>query len=241
MQKIIRRQLIRLYSYFNKNPYSRAFFYHDLHYSSAYTEMSTSVDLFTKHINTARSLGYSIVPDIDNDKMQIEISFDDGFLGLFKNIEVINSLSVPIRLFIVSSYIGKKNYLNIKQLVELANNPLISIASHTHTHRPLTLLDYIEIKNELQDSKKILSDIIGMEINCLCYPLGMFSKKISIIAKDLGYTKQYSSVPGNFKDDIFPDVKRRSLVQHARDKEFLSIIKGGDKFLSYWYLNKHCR
>ena len=87
-------------------------------------------------------------------------------------------------------------------------------------------------------AKKILNKLKIKKKKIFWIDGDKFRKKYS---KDLGYTKQYSSVPGNFKDDIFPDVKRRSLVQHARDKEFLSIIKGGDKFLSYWYLNKHCR
>ena len=38
---------------------------------------------------------------------------------------------------------------------------------------------------------------------------------------------------------IKASVKKRSLVQSTSEKEFKSILKGGDNILYYWYYKKH--
>ena len=88
------------------------------------TSESSFVDAFTdfnkdtpmtyieKHINIIRENGYEIVSEITKPIGQIEICFDDAFLGLYENIELIKELNTPIHLFVVSSYLEKENYIN---------------------------------------------------------------------------------------------------------------------------------
>ena len=64
--------------------------------------MSTSADLLKEHIKIIRESGYEIVSEITKPNGQIEISFDDGFLGLFDNIHIINEFKIPIKLFYCS-------------------------------------------------------------------------------------------------------------------------------------------
>ena len=56
--------------------------------------MSTPIGMFKKHIQIIRDNGYEIVAEITKPKGQIEISFDDGFLGLFDNIHIINEFKI---------------------------------------------------------------------------------------------------------------------------------------------------
>lgn len=239
MRRIIRKQLIGIFSFFTNSNLSCAFFYHDIHSDKRYTSMSTSIELFKDHIRLIKKLKYQVVPEINQEKNQLEISFDDGFLGLYDNIDIINKLSIPVQIFVVSSYLGKPNYINEKQLFELSKNPLVTIGSHTHTHTPLPFLEEKEIKEELRLSKEILTNITGKNIDSFCFPLGIFSKKTVDIINNLGYKKQYTSIPGNYMNELLPNVKRRSLVQHASKKEFRNIIRGGDRPLAFWYLKKH--
>ena len=131
MRRTIKKQLIGFLSLFSNPNLSRAVFYHDIHNDKRHTSMSTSIELFKQHIQLIKKLRYNIVPEINQRKNQLEISFDDGFLGLYDNINIINTLSIPVQMFVVSSYIGKPNYINKKQLFELSKNPLITIGSHT--------------------------------------------------------------------------------------------------------------
>lgn len=239
LKNMIKNIIINLSSLIKNADDSKCIFYHDIHSKNRFTDMSTPVDLFVKHINVIRDLGFEIVSEITKEKGQISISFDDGFKGFYENIELINRLKIPITIFVVSSYLGEENFITKAQLKELHNNPLITIQSHTHTHPDLTLLSSEKLEEELRKSKQILDEICGVEINSICFPKGLFSKRVVEIATKIGYTTQYSSLPGNYYNEFFPTVKRRSLVQFSSEKEFCSILKGGDDFLNYWYTKKH--
>ena len=218
---------------------SRSLVYHDIHSNICYTNMSTSLDLFINHIRIIREMGFNIVSEITKEEGQIQLTFDDGFLGIYDNISVINELDVSVKLFIVTSFIGKASHLDKKQLVELSNNPLITIGSHTDSHRRLSSLHKDEVLNELIYSKEILESLLDIAINDLCYPEGKFDKRVINIARDAGYVNQYSLIPGAFFKELFKCVRRRSLVQFANEKDLRSILGGGDDILEKWYIKKH--
>ena len=218
---------------------SRSLVYHDIHSNNCYTNMSTSLDLFINHIRIIREMGFDIVSEITKDEGQIQLTFDDGFLGIYDNISVINELDLPVKLFIVTSFIGKNSYLDKKQLVELSNNPLITIGSHTDSHRRLSSLCKEDILNELIYSKELLEGLLCITINDLCYPEGKFDRRVISYAKEVGYINQYSLIPGAFLKELFINVRRRSLVQSANKKDLRSILKGGDDVLERWYIKKH--
>ena len=230
--------LIALYSFFKRSKRSKSIFYHDIHSSKKFTNMSTSIDLFEDHIEIIQNIGFKIVPEITDDHAQIQICFDDGFKGIFENMNIINRLNVPITIFIVTSFIDKEGYLSFSQIKELNQNPLIRIESHTHTHSDLTLFSQKELDFEFLNSKKILEDICEKEITSICYPRGIFNDKVVDIASRI-YKLQYSSLPGNYYDEILPSVKRRSLVQFSSINNFRNILNGGDHFLYHWYKFKH--
>jgi len=231
----IRVILIKLASLFYFKKRSKAIFYHDIHAENKYTTMSTPVGLFKEHIQIIRNSGYEIVSKINKPTGQIEISFDDGFLGIYKNIDVIKELDLPIQLFIISSNLGAPNYINNSQLLEVDALSQITISSHTHKHSILNRISESRIEIELERSKKLLENILNKQINSLCFPEGKFNKKVIKIAKKMGYSNLYASIPGFYFDQFSVGVIKRSLVQFASKGEFNAIIKGGDHILSKWY------
>ena len=218
---------------------SRSLVYHDIHSNNCYTDMSTSLDLFINHISIIREMGFNIVSEITKSEGQIQLTFDDGFLGIYDNICVINDLEIPVKLFIITSFIGKSSHLDKNQLLELSNNPLITIGSHTDSHKRLSDLNKDEVLNELFCSKEILESLLGIAINDLCYPEGKFDRRVISYAKEVGYINQYSLIPGPFSLELFKYVRRRSLVQSSNKKDFRSILNGGDDILERWYMKKH--
>ena len=235
----IKNTIINLSARIKNSDDSRCIFYHDIHSNNRFTDMSTSVDLFVKHINIIRDLGFEIVHEITKEKNQISISFDDGFKGVYENIGIIDKLKVPITIFVISSFLDRDNFLTTNNLKEIAMNKFIDIQSHTHTHPELQTLNSDSLEIELKKSKEILESICDAEINSICFPKGMFDKSVIKKVLEVGYDKQFSSLPGPYYSEVFPSVKRRSLVQSASEKEFKSILKGGDNILYYWYYKKH--
>ena len=237
----LRDILICFFGAIKKSKKSKYIFYHDIHSDVSFTVMSTPVELFKKHIDIIRENKLEIVNKITKEEGQIAISFDDGWRGLLENIDVINKYQIPVTVFVISSYLGKQNYISERELKDLCSNPLVSIQSHTHTHPELYSLSEDNLKLEFSKSKVILQEICGTEISSVCYPKGLFSEETIKTAEGVGYKNQYSSIPGSFCDEVFKNVKRRSLVQFASTKVFHSILKGGDNFLSFWYKLKHIR
>ena len=237
----IRSVLVRISSLFYFNKRSKVIFYHDIHSKRSYTDMSTYIGLFEKHVGIINKNGYEIVHEITKKHGQIVICFDDAFLGLYENIEFLKKKNIFIHLFVVSSYLGKKNYINERQLLELNKLELIKISSHTHSHKILNEINEHDIESELKESKEILEDLIEKPVDSICYPEGKFNKKTIHIANELGYKNQYSSLPGFFDDNFEGGVIKRSLVQFCKEKEFQAVLKGGDHILGIWYKLKHFR
>ena len=237
----IRISVIRFASLFYTSKKSKVIFYHDIHAGKQYTTMSTPIELFKRHIQIIRDSGYEIVSQITEDYGQIEICFDDGFLGLNDNIELIKKLNTPIHLFVISSFLGKENYINQDQLIALKNLSQIIISSHTHTHPVLNLIAEKSIIEEFEKSKNTLEKLLKTEVNSICFPEGKFSEKVIELANKSAYKKQYSSIPGFYHVKDYLPVIYRSLVQFAGEKEFKAILKGGDHIISFWYKMKHFR
>ena len=231
--------LIRFFSFFYNSKRSKVIFYHDLHSVKRYTSMSTSIKLFEQHLQIIFEEGYQIVSKITKEFGQVEICFDDAFLGIYDNIAFLKKNDIPFHLFVVTSYIGQENYMNKKQLLELSRLNFVRISSHSHTHRILNKLSVSEIETELRVSKEFLQNLLNVRIDCICFPVGKFNLNTVKIAKQVGYYLQYSSLPGYFYSNNKENVIRRSLVQFADKKEFKSILRGGDHILLIWYKFKH--
>ncbi|MEE2931266.1 MAG: polysaccharide deacetylase family protein [Bacteroidota bacterium] len=236
---LIKNQLIRFSSYLSSSDLSKAVFYHDIHKKNIYTDMSTSIDIFKLHIQIIKEAGFEIVSKITQEKKQIHISFDDGYLGLYENLDVIRELNIHVELFISTSFLGTDRYINKSQLHDLALCPLVKISSHSHSHSRLDMLSLSNLKYDLIKSKEILEDIIAYDVYNLAYPFGRFSSDVIKIALEVGYKNQFSSVPGPFTSEVFNSVKRRSLVQNLSGKYFYSVLRGGDNILSPWYFKQH--
>ena len=241
INSFFRIAIIRIASLFYVSKKSKVIFYHDIHSDKKYTEMSTPIELFKKHIKIIRESGYEIVNEITNTHGQIEICFDDAFLGLYDNIELIKEQNIPIHLFVISSFLEKESHINTEQLIGLNKLDQLTISSHTHTHQVLNLISASEVINELKTSKEDIEALLGTSVHSICYPEGKFNTQVIELAKKEDYKRQYSSLPGFYYNDLFPNVKRRSLVQFASETEFKAILKGGDHILSFWYKLKHFR
>jgi len=70
----------------------------------------------------------------------------------------------------------RKNYseicLNPEEVKILAKHPLITIGSHGHNHLNLKILSDNEMQYEIEQSSKILENLLGYRVKHFCYPYG---------------------------------------------------------------------
>lgn len=113
------------------------------------------------------------------------------------------------------------NTLTWEQLKEMANDPLCTIGSHTMSHCRLVMKDNDSLMHELHDSKRILSEKLGVEIEHLSYPYGWItdvSDEAIEVAKRVGYKTGLRSFGGPVrrKDKDLFNVKRINVVEYEK-------------------------
>lgn len=210
---------------------SKIVYYHDFYDKKRYTYMSTSLDLFRKHLQVASSLGYKIVPDIKNEDGELAIMLDDGFRGVWDCRDFFISNNIKPTIFIAKSLVGTEGYLSeseIKELDCLGWN----IQSHTVAHTNLNDFNENDLEYQLKESKRYLENLLGHPIDSICAPQGKFSNIVAEKAYKCGYSKFYSSVSGFYHERItdYTFVFSRNLCQFLTPFQFWCVMQGGEKF-----------
>jgi len=239
LKNVVKRGFLNMGALLYKNHDSKVIYYHDVHSRTAYTSMSTPINLFQQHMDIIEKEGYRVVKEIGQHEKEIEITFDDGFRGLYENFSWFVERKIPVKLFIVTDYIGKTDYLRAKEIQEMMDTGLLSIGSHGCSHRNLDTLDIKTLISELNDSKSRLENLFGNAVSSICFPRGRFSDLVLEESCKAGYTQLYSSLPGPYHKQFRHNLIHRSLAQHASPSEFSAILKGGDRIHFSRYLKMH--
>ena len=125
--------------------------------------------------------------------------FDDGYRSIY---DVLISAGQRIcnktYIFCVTGKIGGlndwdkggelagKQLLNWEEIIELQALG-VKFGSHSLTHANLTKLDNKELEREVKESKRILEEKIGREVEGFAYPFGYFNQKVIDAVKAAGY------------------------------------------------------
>ncbi len=121
------------------------------------------------------------------------ITFDDGFQdNLTVALPLLEKYNLPMTLFAVAGFIGDEGYLSKEELKTLAAHPLITIGSHGLYHKHFSKMSKDEAVFELTESKKILEEITGNEIDLLAYPYGDCNLVTEKLSEECGYQAAWS-------------------------------------------------
>lgn len=129
------------------------------------------------------------------------------FLKIWKQLSVLLIGEIQINMamlreWAVSVDVGNSLMpMNDQQVIGLIQNPLFTIAMHTHTHPDLKGKNITFQTEEILICKKNLQSKYGIESNCLAYPFGKYDKNTIQTVKDLGidvsFTTYASSIYAN--------------------------------------------
>jgi peptidoglycan/xylan/chitin deacetylase (PgdA/CDA1 family) len=136
----------------------------------------------------------------------VAITFDDGYDDVLQILPLLGEQRMPMTVFVPTAFIGKTNswdnfllrnkrlHLSEDQIKRLAAEG-VEFGSHSHRHRDLSRLSDDEIEEELRSSKSILETLTGKEVKYIAYPFGRGDRRISEIARRLGYQAGFWSTP----------------------------------------------
>ncbi len=125
------------------------------------------------------------------------ITFDDGYEGIYKYARPeLEKRGMKATFFIIPDLVGMPDdtypYISLEELKELAGNPLFSIGSHTMSHPHLDQLEAEAQKEEIQNSRKVLEEWTGKQINSLAFPYGAYDKSVIREVQEAGYDVSFA-------------------------------------------------
>ena len=127
----------------------------------------------------------------------VALTFDDGYKDNYTvAYPILKQYKFPATLFIYPYYVSNGGAaIKWEMLKTMVADPLIKIQSHTFTHPNLnktTRQGNAAIKHEIVDSKNILEQKLGIKIDTLAYPYGVYNPKILAATKAAGYRSAFS-------------------------------------------------
>jgi peptidoglycan/xylan/chitin deacetylase (PgdA/CDA1 family) len=169
----------------------------------------------------------SLIGHLENGKSLPEkslvITFDDGLKSVYREaFPVVLERNIPITVYLISGSLtgggeldkenGSREYLDAKEVKELAQSGLVEFGSHTRSHPCLARIPLEEARREIAESKRQLETVLGSTVAHFAYPYGgpaTFSAEHVAMLKRYGYRSAVSNVHGaNNKDTSLYKLKR---------------------------------
>jgi peptidoglycan/xylan/chitin deacetylase (PgdA/CDA1 family) len=117
----------------------------------------------------------------------VVITFDDGHASNYTHaLPLLRSRGFTATFFVTVGSIGQEGYVNWGQLREMEAAGM-TIASHTLTHPILTELTDKQVMFEMQQSKKLLEDGLGISVTLFSNPHIFTNRNIQRLAFESGY------------------------------------------------------
>ena len=151
-------------------------------------------------------------------KSAVAIVFDDAFESVRDNaLPVLERYGLTATIAVPAGLMGKS--LNWATGIDCEDNGEIvldeediarinrrgyEIISHAVSHRNLTKIDRAELKTELRESKRILEQTLGHEVDGITYPYGAYNEIVCEAAAKAGYRIGFSVEPQTVCQSVNP-------------------------------------
>ena len=168
----------------------------------------------------------------------ILLTFDDGYSGHYEYVyPLLKKYNYPALFAIYTAKVGKhigRSSLTWEQLREMAKDPLITISSHSVSHKVMARLRPDELAIETQESKRTLETELGVPIRYFTYPEGKFDAQAVEAVKQAGYAAALTMDDNNEKlagqSDNLLAIGR---IGQSRLAEMVDVAWGGAKLPNF--------
>lgn len=163
-------------------------------------------NIFELQIQTLISSGYTFVTPnqiakIETGRLKVEkpviLSFDDGYRDFYTDVfPILKKHNIRAVAYVNPGLMDKLNYMYWDQVGEIVQSGLVEIGSHGVSHQSLSSLDPKQAEWEIQQSKSMLENKLGITITSIAYPYGHYNSVVADIAKSAGYTSALTTNEG---------------------------------------------
>lgn len=212
------------------------------------SSMTITPERFETQVKWLKDNGYTVIPlkqlvaylqgkNVSLPAKPIVITADDGWKSDYTYMyPIARKYHIPITLFIYPGAISEgKNALTWDQLKELMNSGLFDVQDHTFTHpnfkqekKHMSAQAYEKfVHKELFDSKHVLESKLGIKVDYLAWPFGIYDKYLEEQAAKAGYTMAFTIDYRHASKIYRPTAQPRYMVVDSETMPiFASIVKG---------------
>ncbi len=169
--------------------------------------------VFDEQIRTLKEAGFEFVTtkdlaaDLDNKitlpAKSVILTFDDGYRDFYTDVfPILKKYQVKAVVYVVPNFLDRSNNLDTWMLKEIAKSGLVEIGAHTMDHAYLSGLSLRRVRFEVEESKKTLEKLLGIDVVSFAYPYGAFDNETIDLVKKAGFTSAVSTIPGVFSMDV---------------------------------------
>jgi peptidoglycan/xylan/chitin deacetylase (PgdA/CDA1 family) len=175
--------------------------------------MTVTTMVFESHLKYLRDNGYTVIPlrslvdyylgkEPPPPPRSVVITVDDGHKSVLAELlPLVRRYHIPVTLFLYPSAISNASYaMTWGQLREMKETGLFDFQSHTYWHpnfknekkrsRPLEYERFVEM--QLKRSKYKLEEELGVKVDMLAWPFGIYDDELIAKAREAGYVAAFT-------------------------------------------------
>jgi len=142
------------------------------------------------------------------------ITFDDGYRGQYTYAyPSLVKRNLRATFFIISTYTNLNGYMNTEMMKEMDASGLMTLASHTRHHAPLTKIARDTQIDEIFGSKEDMEKEYGHPVDYFAYPYGYLNEQVKQLTTEAGYRLGFSTILGSLHTSSSRMELRRIRVQ----------------------------
>src|SRR5439155_11303830 len=157
-------------------------------------------------LRRARPVEASFRSALDGGIRYAAVTFDDGYVSFLTTaLPELERRRIPAAVFVIAEEIGRypelpsdpsfsESIMSAEQLLLLPSD-LITIGSHSLSHRMMTRLDEGEAKRELLQSRARLESILRTKITLFSFPHGAYNERLVERCREAGYERVFTILP----------------------------------------------
>lgn len=169
--------------------------------------LSTRPAIFDQQLQLLRAQGFTTITFDDLAAVfdgkgglppkPVILTFDDGYADFYTNAyPILRKYNMKVVVFIPTGLIGGGNYMTWGQIEEIARSGVAVFEAHSVHHYAMTRVSVATLKNELEDSKRVLEQHVHYPVNWFAYPYGAFNTVVVNSLKQAGYIGAVTTLPG---------------------------------------------